>query len=381
MREPSADRVPRPLTVVHVTSSMNRSGGTRQAFLLARGQVRQNLRIVVCAPRGAAILGWAREAGLEERDLPRPGRLWSQWRAGRALRALVREVGADLVHAHHTKGHNVALMATVGGGFPPVVVNRGVLFAPRFPAKFRSPRTAAIITNSRTVKGVLEGSGIPGGKIHVVPNAKEPADLESFRSRADILRSELGLADAGPVVGAVGRARPEKGFSYLVEASSRILARIPSARFVLVGAGTGRLVGEMEGRGVRDRFVLPGHREDAVAIMALFDVFVVPSVDMESAPNVLLEAMSVGVPAVGTDVGGIPEIIEHGRTGYVVPPRDPEALAGAVVRLLEEPVTARGMGRAGRRRVEEVFSPEAKVARTLGVYEGVLRQWNRRRSS
>ena len=381
MHGPPAEAVRRPLTVVHVTSSTNRSGGTRQAFLLALGQVRKDLRVVVCAPPGAAILGWARQAGLEAKELPRPGRLWSQWRAGRALRAVAREVGADLVHAHHTKGHNVALMATMGGGFPPVVVNRGVLFPPRFPSKFRSPRTAAIITNSRTVKGVLEGAGIPGGKIHVVPNAKEPPDPETLRSRVDGLRSELGLGGAGPVVGAVGRARPEKGFQFLVEASPRILARVPSARFVLVGAGTGRLEGAMEGRGVRDRFVLPGHREDAVAIMALFDVFVMPSVDMESAPNVLLEAMSVGVPAVGTDVGGIPEIIEHGRTGYVVPPRDPDALAGAVIRLLEDPRKARGMGRAGRRRVEELFSPEAKVARTLRVYEGVLRQWNRRHSS
>ncbi|GAB4258710.1 MAG: glycosyltransferase family 4 protein [Deferrisoma sp.] len=382
MHDRPSDANPTPLTVVHITSSTNRSGGTRQAFLLARAQADAGLRVIVCAPEEAAILDWAENSGIPAKRLPRLGSLWSQWRASRGVRRIVREAAADLVHAHHTKGHNVALLATFGGGFPPVIANRGVLFPARFPLKFRTPRTSAVITNSLRVKRVLESAGVAGGKIHVVPNARDTSGTGATE-RADpaLLRRQLGLPPGVRVVGAVGRARPEKGFQHLIEAAPAVLSAVPDTFFLLVGAGTERFVPTLRRFGVADRFVLPGHRDDAVDLMRLFDVFVIPSVDMESAPNTLLEAMSVGVPAVGTNIGGIPEIIEEGRTGYVVTPGDPEALARAVVRLLQDPERAREMGEAGRRKIEEEFSVEAKVRATFEVYEKVLRQCGRRPSS
>ncbi|WP_281173803.1 glycosyltransferase family 4 protein [Deferrisoma camini] len=353
-----------------MTNSSNQSGGTRQAILLTQGLVERGHRVVFCAPSGSHALRGAGAAGAEPRALEFGG-LAAQWRASRQLRRIVREAEAQVVHAHHTKGHNVALLATFGGRFPPVVVNRGVLFRPEFPVKFRTRRTAAIITNSRKVAGVLEGCGVDPKKIHVVYNARVPADRESLRRAGTALREELRLGN-GPVVGAVSSARPEKGMQFLVEAAPQILRHHPGAQFVLVGAGTDRFVPRLEQLGVRDRFRLPGHRSDAVAIMALFDVFVLPSVDMESCPNVLLEAMDVGVPVVGSDVGGVGEIVEHGRTGLVVPRGDPGALADAVCTILSLPDRGQAMGEAGHRKISEHFTPQDKCQRTLAVYERVL---------
>lgn len=359
------------LTVVlHLTSSGNLSGGTRQAALLAGALAEDGHRVVFCAPPGSPALRWAEERGATPRGVAF-GSLWGQWKASRVLRRIASECGADVVHAHHTKGHNAALLATFGGAFPPVVANRGVLFSPKFPAKFRSRRTAAIVTNSAAVKGVLERQRIPGEKVRVIYNAVTVPDPADLRRRLPELRSDLGL-DEGPVVGTVGSGRPEKGFQYLAEAAPTILARHPSARFVLVGGGTERLVPRLRELGIADRFVLPGHRNDAWTLMGLFDLFVLPSVDMESCPNVVLEAMGMGLPVVGSRVGGVADLVEDEVTGRIVPPGEPAAIAAAVESLLAAPEQAAELGRRGRARALAEFTWERKKERTLSVYREVL---------
>lgn len=358
------------LAVVHITSSGNLSGGTRQAALLAGALAKEGHRVVFCGPPGSPGLRWAEERGAIPRTVGF-GNLWGQWRSSRVLRRIVAACGADVVHTHHTKGHNLALLASFGGAFPPVVANRGVLFPPKFPPKFRSRRTAAIITNSAAVKEVLERRGVPARKIRVVYNGVTLPDPAALRRRLPELRSELGLAQ-GPVVGTVGSGRPDKGFQFLVEAAPAILARFPGTRFVLVGGGTERFVSRLQDLGIAERFLLPGHRTDAATVMGLFDLFVLPSVDMESCPNVVLEAMGVGLPVVGSDVGGVAELVQDGITGRLIPRGQPPALAEAVVSLLAAPDEAVAMGRRGRERALAEFTWERKKDRTLSVYREVL---------
>ncbi|GAB4265078.1 MAG: glycosyltransferase family 4 protein [Deferrisomatales bacterium] len=360
-----------PLTVIHLTSSRNESGGTRQAMVLLEGLREKGHRVVLCAPPGSPILRWAEARALPVRAL-RCDSWVEQWRASRRLRRIAGAEGAHLVHAHHTKGHNVAVLGTFGGRFPPVVANRGVVFRPHFPLKFRSSRTAAVITNSERVKGVLTGCGVPAGKVHVVYNGAVPPDPERLRARAPTLRRELDLPEGAPVVGSVGNGRPAKGFRHLVEAAPEILSAFPSARFVLVGGHMEEVARRVEELGLSDRFRLPGHRRDAVEIMGLFDLFVLPSVDQESCPNVVLEAMGAGLPVVGTDVGGVAELVRHGRHGLVVPPGSPRALAEGVRAVLARPEWGRALGRAGRGRAGAEFTVARKVAGTLAVYRQVL---------
>lgn len=361
-----------PLYAVHLTSSKSRSGGTRQAVLLCKGLLAEGWKILFLGPPNSAALRFANEHGVPTDTLTFGG-IFDQWKSSRRLREIVQDFSPAIVHCHHTKGHNVALMAAFGGSFPPVVANRGVLFKPEFSLKFRSSRTSALIVNSEKVKSVLENCRISANKIHVVYNGKTPADRERLACVLPGLREEFGLMDRSPVIGSVGSGRPEKGFQFLVEAAPSILQAFPNARFILVGGSVEKFIPRLDELGIRTHFIIPGHRVDAVDIMGLFDVFVLPSIDMESCPNVLLEAMGVGLPVVGADVGGVAEILEDGVSGLVVRPGDAVALAKAVVEILSNSQRAANMGAAGRQRIETNFTFESKVQQTIEVYEKVLK--------
>jgi glycosyltransferase involved in cell wall biosynthesis len=236
-----------PLSILHVTDARGFSGGVRQLVLLCAGLQAAGHRAVLCTPPGSSGERLALEYGVPVRALPLGrGGLLDQWRASREVRRIASDLRPDVVHSHHTKGHNVALLATFGGDFPPVVVKRGVLYRPKFPWKFRTGRVRAIICNTNAVKNVLVRSGVTERKIEVIYTSRELPDLEAIRCRLSGLRSELRLEDASPVIGTVGSGKPEKGFQFLVEAAPAILREYPRAAFVLVGSGTEHLLARID---------------------------------------------------------------------------------------------------------------------------------------
>jgi glycosyltransferase involved in cell wall biosynthesis len=133
----------------------------------------------------------------------------------------------------------------------------------------------------------------------------------------------------------------------------------------------GHLLNLADRLGVRGRLVFVGEQEDVAPFVDAMDVFVLPSLT-EGLPLTVLEAMAVGKPVVGTDVGGISEAVRHGETGFVVPPRDPRKLAEALIGLLGDPSSARAMGEAGRRRVEKAFTMDNEVAQTVRTYRRIV---------
>jgi glycosyltransferase involved in cell wall biosynthesis len=137
------------------------------------------------------------------------------------------------------------------------------------------------------------------------------------------------------------------------------------------GAFRAGLEDEAERLGVRERVVFAGYRPDATALLAELDVFVLPSW-VEGLPIVVLEAMAQRKPVVATPVGGTPELVADGETGLLVPPRDPEALAAALRRLLEDPDLARRLGEAGRARVAERFTAAQQTRRVLELYDELV---------
>jgi glycosyltransferase involved in cell wall biosynthesis len=192
--------------------------------------------------------------------------------------------------------------------------------------------------------------------------------------RTASLRAELGIPADAPLVGEIGRLCDVKGQRELIEA----LVQVPEARAVLVGgdleqggAFQASLEHEAERLGVRDRVVFTGRREDAHGLLAELDVLALPSWT-EGLPLVVLEAMAQRRPVVATPVGGTPEVVVDGETGLLVPPRDPDALAAALRRLLADAGLRRRMGEAGYERVREHFSAEAMTRRVLAIYDEVL---------
>jgi glycosyltransferase involved in cell wall biosynthesis len=171
----------------------------------------------------------------------------------------------------------------------------------------------------------------------------------------------------------IGRFVAEKGHRHLLEAAARIERTKPGAHWVLVGAGEleASLKHQARGLGLESRVHFTGWRDDIPEVLAVSDVFVLPS-ESEGFGRVVVEAMAMARPVVATAVGGVPEIVQDGQTGILVPPSDPAALADAVRSLLDDPARASRLGAAGRARAESRFTLTAHVDGVERVYAEVL---------
>lgn len=170
----------------------------------------------------------------------------------------------------------------------------------------------------------------------------------------------------------LGRLHPMKGYRYLVDAMAALNDKRASATVFGEGPLRKELESQIASLGLADSVQLPGYAEDPEVALRDADCFVLPSVSHESCPAVLAEAMASGLPLVTSDFGPLAEINSHGSTGLVVPARDPERLAQALVRLMNDPDLAVRMGNTGRRKAVESFSRELMIDKTLALYSEVL---------
>ncbi len=186
------------------------------------------------------------------------------------------------------------------------------------------------------------------------------------------MRERLGLSR--PVVGSVAMFRGSKGHAHLLEAFATVHARHPAARLLLVGDGIRRpwVEGLAKARGLGDAVVFTGFRTDVPELLRVMDCFVLASTRTEGVPQSLLQAFATGVPVVASAIGGIPEVVEDGLTGILVPPEDAAALARAIESVLSDRSGGLARARAARRLVEERFSHRASVSRLLAVYDEVI---------
>jgi glycosyltransferase involved in cell wall biosynthesis len=202
-------------------------------------------------------------------------------------------------------------------------------------------------------------------------------DLSRFtaRDRAENLatRQSLCIPPDAPLLTTVAVLRPAKGIQYMIEALPRILEVVPETRYLVVGGGQheNELKALARSRGVAERVIFAGVRSDVPSLLAMSDLFVLPTLG-EALPTVLAEAMAAQKPIVVSEVGGVPEMIEHGRNGLLVPPADPDRLAEACLQLLQDPDRADAMARAGREIVERRFDIHQQGQRLSGLYRKIL---------
>jgi len=232
-----------------------------------------------------------------------------------------------------------------------------------------------VLVNATAVRTWLVAGGAQASRITVIPNGvnmtRFPApDVDG--PRASRIRAEFGFDAGCPLVVVVARLSKAKGLDHLIDAAPAILAARPDTRFLLVGpddwGNRARLEARVHALGLDARVRFAGDRADVPAILAEASVSVLPSLS-EAMPNGVLESMAAGAPVVATRVGGIPEAIEDGRNGLLVPPADPAALATAIGRLLSSPDEARRFARAARATIVDRFSLEQMVRSTSLVYE------------
>jgi len=247
----------------------------------------------------------------------------------------------------------------------------------------------AVVTNAEAIAQRLRAEGYRPETIEVIHNGIVPVVAPPRRPGTGF-RRDLGIPAAAPLVGVVARIDPLKGLDDFLDAAALVAARHPETRFLIVG-GPAAAVGEgyteelrrRAGRlGLADRVFLTGARTDVPDILPELTVSVLPSLT-EGLSNSLLEAMVAGKPVVATAVGGNPEIVEDGVTGFLVPANDPPSLAAAIERLVADPRLAAALGRAGQARVADRFTPARLVERTLALYRRLLsrsRRGSRRRA-
>jgi glycosyltransferase involved in cell wall biosynthesis len=193
------------------------------------------------------------------------------------------------------------------------------------------------------------------------------------KSPAGGLREELGIPARARLVVVSSRLNPMKGVEYFLDAAAVLAVSYPDVRFLIVGDGANRLELEERARasGLEQRVLFTGFRTDVPELLQEATVSLLPSLS-EGLSNSLLESMACGVPVVAASVGGNPEVIEHGVTGFLVPPKDSAALAAATARFLDDPNMATQFGHAGRRRVADLFSVERSVLETEQLYQRLL---------
>jgi glycosyltransferase involved in cell wall biosynthesis len=346
-----------------VDSARGWRGGQNQVLLTAKGMARRGHEVVVVCRNGSALRDRARAADLDVRPIPFGGDLVPA--PALALRQLARRFRADVVHVHDP--HAAAAALWIGSSSSRLFASRRVDFALRGPlSRWKYRRCRRVIAVSRAVARVLEGDGLPEASVRVVYEGVP--DRPPAAGGEEALRA-LGVPAGAPVVGNVAALTAHKDHATLLAAAARVIARVPDARFVIVGQGEleSRLRTQAFDLGLENRVVFAGFRSDVDLLLPAFDVFCLSS-HMEGLGTSLLDAMCYARAVVGTSAGGIPEAVEDGVTGRVVPPRQPEALAAALTEVLLDRGRREAMGRAGRGRFLERFTADRMVEETLAVY-------------
>ncbi|MBI5420541.1 MAG: glycosyltransferase [Deltaproteobacteria bacterium] len=376
-----------PVRVAYVLPYLVLGGTEKQVCeLVARIDRRRFEPIVIGAAGGGALEPEFARMGVPVRILgyrgltPQRGMGWRSLRDAAAcifhMAALLRRERVGIVHSYLPAANFVAAAAGKIAGIPARVVSKRALSRDRKRYPYASWIENAgnllantVMVNSTAVeKDVMENERFWNGKIRLVYNGIDTA-LPGPEPIERLLPEAAG-SEGAPVITYVGNFYPYKGHSDLINAARIVVEELPSAQFVLVGRDAGCLPAireEIAALGLGSRFILAGSRHDAAGIIAASTLVVHPSHE-EGFSNTILEAMAAGKAVVATAVGGNPEAVVDGETGILVPPRDPPAIAAALLSLLRNPDRAQAMGEAGRRLVRERFPMEKMVRGVERLY-------------
>ena len=359
------------LTVLQVITPRRYSGAERAMTYLSEALIRRGHRVVVACKHNELMMHELGMRGIEAEVLPIRGKfnIAAPFRIAPFRQADWRR------HHSYASVHRRA-MGRLGGKVASIPCLGHVHWLNR---KHWYLFADHLATCSHAAKEHLTGQGIAEDRIAVIYNG---LDQEQFLAPpdGDDVRAQLGLGRDQPVIGAVAHISPRKGHRYLVEAIELLVARHPDICCLIIGEGRKekglrQMISRM---GLEGNVRMLGYRHDAVSLLKGVDVAVLPSL-REGLGIALIEAGFLAKPTVASDIPGIDEVVVNGETGLLVPPADPEALANAIGRLLDDRELAGRLGRSARRRMEAVFTLDAMAQAAEEVYRGVIERYRARR--
>ena len=362
---------------LHIDTARTWRGGQNQVLLTVNGLRAIGQRAALVAHPDGELRRRAAE-GLEL--IPIAPRTEMDLSAAWRLSRVVKRLAPDVIHAHDPHGVAMASLAlSLGasstkrdGRAPALVASRRVDFHLKGNSfsRWKYRQVDCFIAASEAIRTMLVADGVDADRTVTV---HEGIDIEHVAAAPPVnVHEAFWLPHHAPVVGNVAALVPHKGQRHLVEAAHLVVREVPDARFIILGEGELREPLERQVREYKleKHVFLPGFRTDVLGCIKGFDLFAMSSVT-EGLGTSLLDAMACSRAIVATRTGGIPEIVEDGVNGVLVPPRDHAEMAKAIVRLLNDGALRKKMGDAGFARVQARFTVERMVAETASVYERV----------
>jgi len=357
---------------LHVDTARTWRGGQNQVLTTIMGLRALGHRTMLVAHSGGEL----RQRAAEGLDLiPLAPKTEMDLSAAWRLSRILKQLNPDIVHAHDP--HAVAMSALALSmstqiAKPPLVAARRVDFHLKGNSlsRWKYRQVDCFICASEAIRTMLVADGVPAARAVTVHEGIDLGRIDAAQPAN--LHQDLWLPHHAPIVGNVAALVPHKGQRHFIDAARLVLPHVPDARFVIAGEGELRpaLEKQIKDHRLEKHVLLAGFRPDILSLHKAFDIFVLSSVT-EGLGTSLLDAMAASKPIVAATVGGIPEVVVDGKTGFLVPPRDHEAMAAAMIRLLKDDNLRTRLGAAGRARAESRFSAERMVQQTVRVYERV----------
>ena len=386
----------RPIRIMNLIARLNVGGpAVAVTHLTERLGPPDYQSILVCGtiePGEGDMTYYAKERGIEPIVIPELGRSLSPIRDIKTLwkvYQLIKKEKPDVVHTHAAKAGFVGRVAAWLAGVPVIVhtfhghVFRGY-FSPNKTQFFiilerlTARISDTIITLSDGLRRELaeEYRITRKGRITVLPLGLDLGTFTQTGRKAGVFRKEFGIAADAPLIGIVGRITPIKNHPLFLNAAVLILKQLPNARFVIVGDGEMRAETEalVDQLGLRDAVIFAGWQKDVAHIYSDLDVMVISSIN-EGTPVTVIEALAGGCPVVATAVGGLPDLLDHGKLGRLVNDQSPESLSKALLEILASPPD----GREAQALMVDRYGIERLVKDLDGLYRGILAKKQRAR--
>jgi glycosyltransferase involved in cell wall biosynthesis len=363
------------LSLFQIDAGREWRGGQRQSLLFAKELKRNGYVFHLAVQPGSPLHQKASDAGLPVLPLKISGE--ADVRSILRLSWEMKRKKCRLAHFHDAHSVAVGSAAASMAKVPIRVISRRVDFPIKrnvFSRRKYTKDVDAIIAVSDGVKKVLVESGIDARLIRVIPDGIDFTPYENKTSK-DYLRQELSFAPDDFLVGIVAQLSDDKGHKYLIQASKYLRQRAPNIKIVIVGEGPLRLELNKQVKQIQseDMVFFLGFREDIPQIMNSLDVFVLSS-EHEGLGSILMDAMACRLPIVATRVGGIPEVVDHRKTGLLVPPQRPKSLASAIIKLYDDRELAYRLGKEGFDVVHRKFSSASMSLHAIDLYEELAKK-------